>query len=412
MRKWGRRGTERVTTSDGAAGSDSASAEAADAAVVAAAAVPQHRNAFILMGLGGAVLAAFGIAAISGIFAPVFFAVILTICVHPLRVALERRGVPRGLATGSVILAVFLLLLTFGYAVLVAFGQFGELITQFQPKIEEWLGGVASWFTSIGISADQIAAVGSDFDPSALVGFVGGLVGGLTGTISLLVIILTMLLLMAMDAGFLPTLLRQLRPERPLVVSGLTGYASGVRRYMVVTTVLGIVQGVLNWLALVLLGVPGAFIWGLLAFLCSFIPNVGYFIAIIPPIVFGGLVGGWPTVLAVIVVYGIVNAGVQSVVQPRVVGNAVSLSQSITFFSVLFWAVIIGPVGAILAIPLTLLVRVMLVDTNPAMAWVRPLLGDLDTAKESMSAADAELKAARAARRSERSERSRSHPPD
>ena len=93
---------------------------------------------------------------------------------------------------------------------------------------------------------------------------------------------------------------------------------------MVVTTVLGIAQGVVNWIALVILGVPGAFIWGLLAFVCSFIPNIGYFIAIIPPIIFGALVGGWPTVIAVIVVYGIINGVIQSVIQPRVVGHAVT----------------------------------------------------------------------------------------
>lgn len=364
--------------------------------------VSRHRNAFILMGIAGAVVATFGIAAIGSIFAPVFFALILTICVHPLRVWLERHGVPRGLATGSVIIAVLLLLLAFGYAVLIAIGQFAALIPQFQTQIQGWIGDVASWLASIGITADQIAAIGADFDPSVLVGFVGGLVGGLTGWITLLVIILTMLLLMAMDAAFLPTLLRQLHPRRPLVVTGLSVYAKNVRRYMVVTTLLGLAQGFLNWLALVLLGVPGAFIWGLLSFLCSFIPNVGYFIAIIPPIIFGGLVGGWPTVIAVILIYGIVNAGVQSVVQPRVVGNAVALSQSITFFSVLFWAVVIGPIGAILAIPLTLLVRLLLVDTNPSMAWMRPLLGDLDETKELMSESDAELKAARAARRAER----------
>ncbi|MGR0318619.1 AI-2E family transporter [Agromyces sp. ZXT2-3] len=392
--KW-RRGRTTDTTTP----ADDGGPEVAEAM---AAAVPQHRNAFILMGIGGAVLGAFGLASIAPIFAPVFFALVLTICVHPLRDALERRGVPRGLATGSVILAVILLLLTFGYAVLVAFGQFAALLPQFEPQIEEWLGDVASWLTSIGVTADQIAAIGSDFDPSVLVGFVGGLIGGLTGWVSLLVIIFTMLLLLAMDGAFLPTLLRQLRPHRPLVVTALSAYASNVRRYMVVTTLLGLVQGFLNWLALVLLGVPGAFIWGLLSFLCSFIPNIGYFIAIVPPLIFGGLVGGWPTVIAVIVVYGIVNAGVQSVVQPRVVGNAVALSQGITFFSVLFWALVIGPVGAILAIPLTLLVRVLLVDTNPSMAWMRPLLGDLDDAKDSMAATDAELKAARAARRAER----------
>lgn len=69
--------------------------------------------------------------------------------------------------------------------------------------------------------------------------------------------------------------------------------------------------------------------------------------------------------IAIIVIYGIVNAVVQSVVQPKVVGNAVALSQTLTFFSVLLWAVVLGAIGAILAIPLTLLFRAILVDSDP-----------------------------------------------
>src|SRR5215207_4540728 len=159
----------------------------ADAATVA---ISPHRNAYILMGIAGGAVAAFGLAAIAGIFAPVFFALVLTICVHPLRVALERRGVPRGLATGSVITAVFLLLLVFGYAGLVALGQFGALLTEYAPDIQAWAANSASCL-----------------DPASFAGFVGGVLGGVLGWITVGVIVFTMLLLMAMDAGYLPTLL-------------------------------------------------------------------------------------------------------------------------------------------------------------------------------------------------------------
>ncbi len=91
-----------------------------------------------------------------GIFGPVFFALVLTICVHPLRVWLEKRGVPRGIATGSVITAVTLLLLGFGYLVLIAFGQFAELLPQFKDQIAAFGQDVAAWLTSIGINADEI----------------------------------------------------------------------------------------------------------------------------------------------------------------------------------------------------------------------------------------------------------------
>ena len=397
---WTRKRSKTKDAADADAKAEAAAEAQAEAESLSS--ISKHRNAFILMGLGGAALASFGLAAVAGIFGPVFFALVLTICVHPLRVWLEKRGVPRGIATASVIIAVTLLLLGFGYLVLIAFGQFAELLPQFSAQIAAFGQDVAAWLASIGINADEISDVASGFDPSTLLGFLGGLIGGLTGVVTLLVIIFTMLLLMAMDAGFVPTLLRELYPVRPLVAVSLVSYGSNVRRYMVVTTVLGLAQGIINWIALLILGVPGAFIWGLLAFVCSFIPNVGYFIAIIPPIIFGGLVGGWPTVIAVIVVYGVINGIIQSVIQPRVVGKAVNLSQTITFFSVLFWAVVIGPIGAILSIPLTLLVRLVLVDTNPAMDWIRPMLGELDKTKEIMAQFDAEAKAVRKARKSEK----------
>ncbi|GAA1812413.1 AI-2E family transporter [Agromyces neolithicus] len=357
-----------------------------------------HRNAFIMMGLGGATIAAFGLAAIAGVFAPFFLGVVLTICVHPLRVLLEKHGVSRGIATGAVIVTVIGLLLALGYAMLVAFGQFGALLAEFSDQIAAFGQDVAAWLASIGVASGEVADLSANFDPSTVVGFVGGLIGGITGLTSLLVIVFTMLLLMGMDAAFVPTLLKQLYPARPLVVASLVTYGANVRRYMVATTVLGLAQGVVDWIALVIIGVPGAFIWGLLAFVCSFIPNVGYFLALIPPIIFAALVGGWPMVVIVIVVYAVINGVIQSVIQPRVIGKAVNLSQTITFFSVLFWAVVIGPIGAILAIPLTLLVRLILVDSNPQMSWIRPLLGELDETKEAMARFDADAKAERMSR--------------
>ncbi|WP_232466182.1 AI-2E family transporter [Diaminobutyricimonas sp. LJ205] len=361
-----------------------------------------HRNAFILMGLGGATVVAFGLAAISGIFAPFFLGIVLTICVHPLRVWLEKRGVPRGITTTAVIVAVLLVLVGLGYAIMVAFGQFGDLLEQFSDEIAAFGQDVAAALASTGIVTDQIHDMFASFDPAALVGFVGDLIGGLTGWVSLLVIVFTMLLLMGMDAAFVPTLLRQLYPARPLVAAALATYGSNVRRYMVATAGLGAAQGIADWIALLIIGVPGAFIWGLLAFVCSFIPNIGYFIALVPPIIFGALVGGWQTVTAVIVVYGVINGVIQSVIQPRIIGRAVSLSQTITFFSVLFWAVLLGPIGAILAIPLTLLVRLVLVDSNPAMTWIRPILGEHDETKVAMAQFDALAKAQRKARKADK----------
>jgi len=353
------------------------------------------RGTVLLVGLAAATVTAIGMSGIRGILAPVLLTLVLSICAHPVRVRLERRGVPHGLATGTVILVVFALLSGFIYIVIVAVSQFVAMLPNYADEIQALGTSIGEFLNTIGISDAQIRSMTRDLSPSQFVPYLTGFLGSFFGIVGFLVIVLTMLILMSSDASYAHTILGQLAQRRPGLVDALKLYAANVRRYMIVTTGLGIVQGVLNAIALWILQIPAALLWGLLSFLCSFIPNIGYFFAITPPIVFGYLVGGWPTVIAVIIVYGVINGGVQSVIQPRAVGNAVSLNQTITFFSVLFWAVVIGPIGAILAIPLTLLARTFLVDSEPDIAWVRPAFGPTTETRRLLKAADVAGKTAR-----------------
>ncbi|WP_411699442.1 AI-2E family transporter [Conyzicola sp.] len=357
-------------------------------APVAPARAVMPRGTAILLGLAGATVVAFGLSSIRSIVAPVVLSLVLTICAHPLRIGLEKRGVPRGIATGSVALAVFLTLAAFITALVVAFAQFATLLPQFAPQIAEIGSTIGAALAGLGISSSQVQEIVAGFDPGRILDLVYGIFGNLANLTVALVIVLTTLILMAADASYLRAIFAELRPTRARMVTSLEILAAGIRRYMVATALLGIAQGALNAIALVILGVPGAFLWGLLAFLGSFIPNIGYFIAIIPPVVFGFLVGGWETAIPVIIVYALVNGVVQTLVQPRVVGNAVALTQTITFLSVLVWTTIIGPVGAILAVPLTLIVRALLIDSDPHAGWWRPVIGDLAHTKSMMKAED------------------------
>ncbi len=362
------------------------------------------RATTILVGLAAATVIAIGISGIKGILAPVLLTLILTICANPVRTGLLKRGVPGGLATGSVILVVFGLLAGFTYTIILASAQFVAMLPTYSKQFAQIGANIGKWLTSIGIGPEQVKAVQQSLNPSNIAHIVSGALGSVVGITASLVIILTMMILMAADAVYARTILKQLGERRPNLVEAIDDYASNVRRYMVVTTVLGVVQGVLNSIALYILHVPAALLWGLLAFLCSFIPNIGYFFAITPPVLFGFLIGGWPTVIWIIVVYGIINAVVQSIIQPRVVGHAVSLSQTMTFFSVLFWAVVIGPIGAILAIPLTLLAKTFLVDADPGARWSSPALGPTTETRQILksneAAAKSERKDKRAAKKS------------
>lgn len=334
------------------------------------------RSVTILLALAGATVVTFGLGAIRGIVTPVFFAFVLTLCVHPIRRWMQARGISRNIATWTTIAAVFGLLTAFATVLLASLAQFSALLPQYAPQMEQLGATIASALESVGFPPEQTQEVLNGFTPGSIIGFLGGLLGSIASLVGSLVIILTMLILMAVDGSRIPVILTHLNYHRPALVAALDGFGTGVRRYMVATTVLGLAQGAFNWLVLVILQVPGALLWGLLSFICSFIPNIGYFIAIIPPLFFGFLTGGWPTVLAIIVIYGGINSVIQSVIQPKYVGKAVSLSETLTFVSVLFWAVVLGPTGAILAVPLTLFVRAILLDSDPRIAWWRPLTGD------------------------------------
>jgi predicted PurR-regulated permease PerM len=334
------------------------------------------RTVTILLALAGAAVVAFGLGAMRGIVTPVFFAFVLTLCVHPIRRWMQARGISRGIATGTTIAAVFGLLIAFAAILIASLAQFSALLPQYAPQVAQLGASLAATLESVGFGPEQVQEVLNGFTPGRIIGFLGGLLGNIASLTGSLVIILTMLILMAVDGSRVPAILTHLTYHRPAVVSAFIGFGTGVRRYMVATTVLGIAQGLFNWLVLVILQVPGALLWGLLSFICSFIPNIGYFIAIVPPLFFGFLTGGWPTVWAIIIIYGGINSVIQSIVQPKYVGNAVSLSETLTFVSVLFWAVVLGPVGAILAVPLTLFARAILLDSDPSISWWRPLTGD------------------------------------
>jgi predicted PurR-regulated permease PerM len=206
-----------------------------------------------------------------------------------------------------------------------------------------------------------------------VVSAVGGLLAGVAGALGALVLVLATVLFMTADANGLPGRLAAV-PGTWRMRAALGDFARNTRRYLVVTTVFGFAVAVVDYVALVLLGVPLALLWGLLSFLTNYVPNIGFFLGLAPPTLLALLDGGPRTAVLVVVVYTVANFVLQSVIQPVVVGDAVGLSVTLTFLSVLVWTVVLGPLGAILAIPLTLFVVAVLVGQDPDRRWARVLL--------------------------------------
>jgi AI-2 transport protein TqsA len=335
------------------------------------------RGVLLLVGLASAVLVIAGMKASADILAPAFFALILTVLAHPLRRWLDR-WMPSWAASAVCIAAVYVGIVLLALAVVVSAARFATLLPEYTDQFHQRVDDAVDWLTNAGVDQTQIDKVASSFDIGQLSGFISDLLGELMGLVSNLFFILSLVLFMTVDGSSFPRQLERARASKPAIVDALEDFSHGTRRYLGVSTVFGLIVAVLDTIALALLGVPLPLLWGLLAFITNYIPNIGFIIGLIPPAILALLEGGPSLMLAVIAVYCVLNVIIQSVIQPKVVGDAVGLSTTLSFFSLVFWTWVIGPLGALLAIPLTLFAKALLVDADPSTQWLRPLISNKD----------------------------------
>ena len=336
---------------------------------------PLPRGLIILIGAASAVLVVAGLRSASGIVGPVFLALVLTVAVYPLRRYPVKHGWPAWSGTLVGIVAVYVLLLGLSAAMVVAAARFATLLPQYQSDFNDLVQDGAAKLKDYGVGQSEIDSVSNSFDASQFVTAAENVLGNLLSLVSNLFFIVTLLLFLGIDATHFPEKLNANRAERPAVVMALESFADGTRRYLVVSTVFGLIVAVLDTTFLAFTPIPAPLVWGLLAFITNYIPNVGFVIGLVPPAILGLLEGGPELMVLVIVVYSVLNFLIQSVIQPKVVGDAVGLSSSLTFVSLIFWAWVLGPVGALLAVPLSLLAKALLVDVDKDAMWLKHLLG-------------------------------------
>jgi predicted PurR-regulated permease PerM len=318
-------------------------------------------------------VAVWGLHAAAPILGPVVLALVLTVVAHPIIGALVRRGVRRGAAVAIAVLVVEGVLLGFAVALLLSFGQLATVLPQYADEWEELLDGVRSTLAAAGIGPEQVADVLRSIGPQSVLSAVEGLLSAVVGSVGALILVVATVLFMTAEGAGLPERLAE-APASWRLRAALDGFARNTRRYIVVTTIFGLLVAVVDTVALILLGIPLPLLWGLLSFLTNYVPNIGFFLGLAPPALLAVLVGGPGLGLAVIVVYSLANFVIQSVIQPVFVGDAVGLSVTVSFLSVIVWTAVLGPMGAILAIPLTLFVHAVLVGQDPDRRWAKILL--------------------------------------
>lgn len=342
----------------------------------------QPRILSVLVGLAALTITLAGVHGVAGIIGPAFLSLVLIITVYPLRTWLVAHKVPGVIASLALLLTVYLVLVLVTLSLIISLGRLAVIVPEYNSQINAYINDVARWLQKEGVGSDQVHAITKSFDVGSLVKVATSVLRNILGVLSDLFFISVLLLFLAFDAAPTMAIIGKLADHKPDLVEALASFARGTRNYMAVSASFGLVVAVIDAVALLVMGVPGAFVWGVLAFVTNFIPNVGFVLGVVPPALVGLLEGGPGLMIAVVVVYSVINFVIQSVIQPRIVGDAVGLSATLTFLSLVFWAWAIGPLGALLAVPLSLLMKALLVEADPDARWTLPLISGKPAAAE------------------------------
>lgn len=330
----------------------------------------------ILIYSTAAVLLTLGMKAISTILLPIFFAIFAFLIFTPLVHWLIRKRVP---GTVSVLLVILFFIFVFvGTAILFANSllQISGRIPSYENQFQSILNSVSTYLPEAGFSLESVLRDIAAFAFSVSGDIISGALNA-GSTIALIVITTTFLLL---DSAGAPEKVHKEVEGQPVHLSRFKELSSTVINYMLLRTATNLVGGVGVAILLFIGGIDFAVLWGLLFFIFGYIPYLGFYLAAIPPMLLAMFEYGLIGAVGVLVAITVVNALVENVIFPSLAGKGLKLSPAIVFLSLFYWSYVLGTAGALIAVPLTIVVKIILESSEDTrlMAKLMESSGDRD----------------------------------
>jgi predicted PurR-regulated permease PerM len=314
-----------------------------------------------------------GMKAASSIIVPFLLALFIAVICSPPLTWLKQHRVPTWL-----VFIIILLVLMVGGAIIVLI--IGSSLTSFSEKLPAYQGMFTAKLSSLIIWLQEHRLAISDdlvkeyINPGAVMQMVAQLMTGLSGVLTNAVMILIAVLFILIEATAFPLKIRKAVSQSDEVLDGVDDMISTINNYLAIKTLFSLLTGIFIALLLWLLGVDFPLLWGLLAFMLNFIPNIGSIIAAIPPILLALIQLGWWHAAIATVGFLAINFIFSNIFEPRMMGRRLGLSMLVIFVSLIFWGWVLGPVGMFLSVPLTMVFKLAM-EHNDQTRWISILIG-------------------------------------
>lgn len=329
----------------------------------------------LLVSLASIVIIIAGLKATSELLGPILVSLFIVLVCNPLVLWLRHKRIPKWLAYTIVILGVIAVGLVFIAFLGVSIAQLTAALPKYRELLDAqfatWQREIAKW----GVEGKDIVKLNL-ISPGRLFQLIISFLTGLLGTLTNVGLTLFIFIYMLVGAtSFSQKLRRGLGIGNPML-DRIQVFSRSISIYLLIKSWLGAMTAIGQSILLLVLGVDFAVLWGVLSFLFNFIPSIGYVIALIPPLVVAFLKFGIVKAVIVFIGYAVINNFFDMVIGPRYLGKGLDLSTLITFLAVILWTWILGPIGAFLALPLTVMLKKLLLESYPDTQILATLIGE------------------------------------
>jgi AI-2 transport protein TqsA len=327
----------------------------------------------IMLILASFVIIIAGMKAAEAIVVPFLLAAFLAIITSPPFIWMQKKGVPKVLALLFIIVAFLSVLFLIGMLIGTSVNDFTSNLPFYQEKLTNQTQALISWLVEKNyVKPDfQLTKI---LNPAAVLNVVANALNQISGIFADGFLILFTVIFMSLEINTLPRKLKKVFNNPDKSLSQVNEIYQNINRYIGIKTLTSLGTGVLVYIFLLIVGVDYPLLWGVLAFVLNYIPTIGSIIAVVPPLLLSLVQLGFIEAIVVLAGYLTINTIIGNILEPKFMGMGLGLSTLVVFLSLVFWGWVLGPIGMILSVPLTITIKIAL-DSSEETRWLAVMLG-------------------------------------
>lgn len=336
---------------------------------------PKVLTGGLLVSLAAFVIIVAGMKLASTLLVPFLLAIFIAILIAAPFDWLQRKGLPPGVALLVVITVLIVIIILLGSLIGSSVQEFSSTFPSYQARLQEMSDQFVNWLNDHGVHISSESLL-SFADPGKAMKMAADIIGSMGNMLTNSFLILVTVVFIMLEAAGFPDKWRAGHENADESLTQFSTIAKTINAYMAIKMLTSAGTGLAVVILLGLIGVDYAILWGVLAFLLNFIPNIGSIIAAIPAVLLALVQLGVAAALAAAGGYLVINIVIGTFLEPRYMGKGLGLSTLVVFLSLVFWGWVLGPVGMLLSVPLTIAIKIAL-DSQPETRWMAIMLGPI-----------------------------------